>query len=383
MWMLAGVVTLIGMSIFLYRRRLEDRWRPVPLHVPRADRHAEHSRRYQPIEGALYSSVNRGRVHAPLQRIGYDQAPAVELRAKTQRWWDHLFTALGISVSCRTGNRDFDRAFYLVLDQAPVCRALTACPRTQAKMLEIRRLAEEHGVRFRQLRVRRGRVWVEVAARKRKDKPAATLLARAFVPALRELSVAMDDEIPMTARGGKDRFAWKAALIAAISSALLVTGILSILPLHFFPLPAPLASAGLVTLSLLLAAAVVALLVALTFVWLGRTSRTHLVLLELLLTGFLGATLTSYGLLRDANMTLDGSAAERHVVTVHEKTVSRSRRSTRYYLYLSDWHGQGGTRKIRVGHSLYQSVPTGRPVDIVERDGRLGIPWIRIDPGRP
>lgn len=377
MWMLTGVITLIGMTWYMIRARRENRW-PVTRISTRDFRTGKHLG--TPPEGSLYSYIDRRHL-APLQRIGYEHAPNMDLRVKRKRWWDRLFTALGISVACRTENRDFDRSFYLITDVAPVCRALKICPRTQELMLRLEALCEPNGLRFRQIVMRRGRVWLEVVSRKRKKPPHGVALAESFVPVLRELSETMDAEIPDTARNVKDHFAWKAAAIVGMSSASFFTGIYLVGKEVFVPSTPPLAEQPFIIASLIASASIVASLVVLTMTWLGRTSRTHMVLMEVIFVGSIGFALTSYTLLREANMALDFSAGERHVVQVLEKHSTHGRPSS-FYLNLEPWDDAQDVTTLRVGILLYSKVRSGYPVVIEEHPGALGIRWVRIIPPR-
>ncbi|WP_018867970.1 MULTISPECIES: hypothetical protein [unclassified Thioalkalivibrio] len=375
MWMMAGIVTLIGLAMLFYRERLEDRWRPVrfsPVDTMTGQRQE------RPPEDALYNSRDRRHL-APLERVGFHHAPDVVFRAKRRRWWDAVFTGVGLSVACRTGNRAFDRAFHLVSDQDSICRALKTCETTQRLMLQIMEICETNGYRFRQLRVRDQQVWVEVVSRRGHDRLPTVELVRAFMPSLRELSAALDGEIPEAARGRGDRSAWKAALMTGISTALLITGVVHSAGRIYVPLPNLVAPATMVPLAMVSGAVIVGALIALTIAWLGRTSRTHLVVLELVLVGFIGASITSYSLAREANMTLDFSPPELHVVEVLDKTYSPGYRRTSYYLWLKGWDGAVDRDRILVGRSLYNEADKGGQLLLKEYPGRLGFTWVRLE----
>ncbi|ADC71612.1 hypothetical protein TK90_1100 [Thioalkalivibrio sp. K90mix] len=375
MWMMVGIVTLIGMAILFYRQRLEDRWKPVRLSPvdPMTGQ-----RRERPPEDALYNSRDRRHL-APFERVGFHRAPDVGFRAKRRRWWDVVFTAIGLSVACRTGNRAFDRAFHLVSDQDSICRALKGCEKTQSLMLQILELCRIHGYRFRQLRVCDQQVWVEVVSLWGHDSLPAPELMRTFLPTLRELSAALDAEIPEAARGRGDRFAWKAALMTGISTALLITGVVHFAGRIYVPLPGLVAPGTMVPLALVSGAVIVGALIALTIAWMGRTSRTHLVVLELVLVGFIGASITSFTLAREANMTLDFSPPELHVVEVLDKSYSPGYRHTSYYLWLEGWDGAVDRNRIRVGRSLYNEANKGGQLLLKEYPGLLGFPWVRLE----
>ncbi|WP_322520549.1 hypothetical protein SR882_07050 [Guyparkeria halophila] len=379
MWMLlAGVIALIGLTVYFYRLRRDDRWKAKPL-LSRRQRKREPFQ--TPPEGTLYSFAARPS-RKTIERLGYEKAPDIHLRVKRKRWWDRLFSALGISVACRSDNPKFDRTLHLVTDAAPVCRAMQTSPKTQALMLRLADSCEPNGVRFRQFVVRRGQLWIEVVAKKRKKGSPPMVLADTFVPDLRELSEAMEQEIPETARGVEDQVNKKAALIGSICVALFLGGFLFFSRQILFPIPAPLEIWPLVEMAFVTAIAVFAALVVFTFAWMGRTTRTHVVLIEVVLTGILGAGLTSYSVLREANMAFDSSSGERHVVEVLKKEISHGHRSTSYYLHLAPWHESQGDTQLEVGTSLFNAVRSGYPLLVEEHPGALGVSWVRLIPPR-
>ena len=379
MWMLlAGFAVLIGLTAYFYRIRRDDRWKAKPL-LSKRQRKREPFQ--TPPEGTLYSVATKPS-RKTVERLGFGNAPDIHLRVKRKRWWDRLFTVLGISVACRADNPEFDRAFHLVTDIEPICRAMKTSPKTQEIMLRLADACETNGVRFRQFVIRNGQVWIEVVAKKRKKGPTPMVLAETFVPELRELSAAMEQEIPATARGIEDQVNKKAALIGSLCLALFLGGFLFFFRQIFFPIPAPLEIWPLIEMAFFTGIAVFAALVVFTFAWMGRTSRTHVVLIEVVLTGIIGAGLTSYSVLREANMAFDSSSGERHVVDVLKKEVSHGGRSTSYYLHLAPWHESQGDTQLEVGTSLFNAVRTGYPLLVEEHPGALGVSWVHLIPPR-
>ena len=134
---------------------------------------------------------------------------------------------------------------------------------------------------------------------------------------------------------------------------------------------------------MLLGLVIVAFLMTATFYMLGRSSRTHLVLIEVIFVGTFGAIATCFVELRDMNIDFDRSTSAIHSVTSIDKYVSSGRRrSNTYYLYVEDWTKQQETIKLNVNYSVYNSISIGDRVRIIERSGFLGYPWIeQIDKG--
>lgn len=99
-------------------------------------------------------------------------------------------------------------------------------------------------------------------------------------------------------------------------------------------------------------------------------------LIELLVVGSLGAAATGAAELRDMNIEFDRHLPELHAVDTVLKAVARSRRSTRYYLYVEDWEGKRSQVKLKVSAAIYERIDIGKQVVVVVRPGLLGYRWI-------
>ncbi|HVJ22016.1 MAG TPA: hypothetical protein VM686_41710, partial [Polyangiaceae bacterium] len=103
-----------------------------------------------------------------------------------------------------------------------------------------------------------------------------------------------------------DRSAGAAVLLLTASTALFLNGIFQLLRVVPPKLPIVLDNGSLVTTSVLLGLACTVALLALCVVLLRKTSRVHVVAMELLVTGTFGCITTSYGALRHVNADVDG-----------------------------------------------------------------------------
>ena len=112
---------------------------------------------------------------------------------------------------------------------------------------------------------------------------------------------------------------------------------------------------------------------------LGRSSRTHLVLIELLLLGSFGSIVTAYAELGDINVTADTSKSKQYESIVYDKQSIRGRRNaTKYYLTMRDWNVPDNVQKIkiRVPSSLYYDVTEGEHLIISQKAGYFKYRWI-------
>jgi hypothetical protein len=168
----------------------------------------------------------------------------------------------------------------------------------------------------------------------------------------------------------------RAILVLTLSSGLALTGLLHLVRLLLLPGAITVSPVQLVLVSLPIGAGLLALLVVAATTLLARSSRLHLVLLEVCLVGSFGAFASGLVATRDLNMSLDRSAASTLEAKVLDRTVSRSRRGgTRYYLVLSDWPVEG-RRKARVSYDTYARTREGDTVALRLREGWLGLRWV-------
>jgi hypothetical protein len=209
------------------------------------------------------------------------------------------------------------------------------------------------------------------------DEPAVLQrIRRDLVPPLQRAAVELKARRlhPSTRR---DPLFLKSVLVLAASTGLMINGVIQVGRIWIFHVPFTLDAGQLVAWSLLAAAVLLVLLCGAAFLLLGRSSRLHLVLLEVLLVGAFGAATTSFAELRDMNMELDTSEARTYATDIVRKTTHRGRRGRRsYYLHLRNWHDASDSVRVRVTRSEYDATSMGRPMEVRERAGALGMRWV-------
>lgn len=174
----------------------------------------------------------------------------------------------------------------------------------------------------------------------------------------------------------KDPFIIKAAVILAISSGLFFNGLAQSYRINFMDLPFTIDTGLLRTDAIIYGLGVLSAMVLATFYILGRSARTHLVLIELLLVGTAGIGLTMHAQLRDLNMDMDISATAEHTVHVYSKKVVETRRSTSYYMNVDDWTNEQRRRKVEISGAFYACISAGDKVLVEQREGYLGYRWV-------
>lgn len=354
MWFVLGLFTLLGSAVLMHRQRSADRWVGFP-------------------SGRLHFEERRhpktGKILRLFVRIDVD--PALEFELKRESWLDRLAKFLGVSREVQVGRDAFDASCYVVSDDVAVRARLRADAQLTDRLREL--VEYRVGYRFQRLVCRNGRMRIDLKPLVAKPNSPVTL------EWLRSRMEALADAAPNTPlrHSARDPYFARSILILAMSSGLAISGGLHLLRLTLTTSPFTVDLARLWALTLPVAAVLLFLLVAATAGMLARTSRAHLVLMEVLLVGSFGATSTAYTELRDFNIEADSGPVAQLTTTVHDKFERRGRRGRRsYYLVLQDWNGGGGIEKVKVSATTYRQVEQGHPVQIRQRPGALAIRWV-------
>lgn len=97
----------------------------------------------------------------------------------------------------------------------------------------------------------------------------------------------------------------------------------------------------------------------------------------LLFSVFILAPLYGYAAVISLNGILDGSTPGVYQASVVQKRISRGKTNS-YYLQLSPWGPRRTEQEVDVGRLVYERHGIGDKVDVIVRQGRLGIPWFRV-----
>ncbi|MGD8569853.1 MAG: hypothetical protein PVJ39_17335, partial [Gammaproteobacteria bacterium] len=174
----------------------------------------------------------------------------------------------------------------------------------------------------------------------------------------------------------RDPFVIKSAIILAISSGLAINGLIHLVRLTWIKLPFTVDSSQLLMDSVYWGAGIVITLLLSALVMLGRSARTHLVMIELILIGSFGAISTTAAELRDINIELDESRGHSYEVKALDKKITRSRRSSSYYLYVNDWNKEHARKKVKVPSDIYYSIEIGDLLLVKQKNGFLNYRWV-------
>jgi hypothetical protein len=323
----------------------------------------------------LKLSVLKGKVRAA--KLAVDGGDDFSFTLTPEDGLDRLSKAIGLTRECQTGDAAFDDALYICSDDAALHRMLQT---DRALRDDILRLVIDCPAMFgtlRSIEVHRGRVWI-VATPLKTDRDEAEEASRRIVPLLKNLAARLSRPQAETPES-RDPFPLRAACILAISTGLIINGgfetfrMAGSFPFMLDP-NAPVAwalSAGL---------GIVALLVVAALAWLGRSARTHLVLIELVLIGLIGATLTAYAEIHDFNIDLDRAAPTVIPASVGRLyltyTTHKNTTTTHCQLELIGWPTPAAVATREISCDFYAQLRVGQSVAVEQHPGALGWPWV-------
>ena len=354
MWFVIGLMALLGFGAWAAFDRWQVEWSGTPFGA-----------------GRFRLITYKGKVR--LLRVGLATPSALDFELKRENWIDRLATKTGFSIEPQIGRGTFDRLVYVICDD-PRFAALLRQDRTLLDRIERLCHAAPPGFRFQGLGCRRGQLWLNF----KPDGDTSGYLdaVRWSLDELAELSRELPALAPATQRK-PDRKFLRFVVIIGIAYGMFFNGMAQLFRMGIEKFPQTLDLWQLWAQALPLAVVLLSLMLFATLFLLGRSARLHLVLLEVLLVGGMGAMLTSLTELRDLNIEADQGPPASYPVPVLGKTTHRTRKGGRtYYLDVQDWSGERTTRRISVDSAIYGSVQVGGNVLVKQWPGYLHVRWI-------
>lgn len=372
MWFGFGLITLLVGFFFSMHARTRAKWRGDnrDLRINRIHWHYQ----YQEVK-------NKGALQKV--RIGVAAPPGFHFTARKEGSRDVFFKHLGVCSEIQLHDEEFDKDVYLESDAKGVGTLLSESKELRDTLLEILRYAHSNDLRGMRIRCAHERLWVEFTPKQESMLTSATYK---LVPLLHRLREGLRNS-RLTSKLLDDPFIWRAALMLSISTASVVLGCYGLIR----------ALAGRTDIvdswQLFHASAVAGLVVTAIFVVavlkvLGRSSRTHLVLIEGVLVGTFGFVLSMFALAREANISFDVQRPQfqkLHDIRVQHRITSRrrGRKDHHYYLRTADWRPDhaGERLKLEIDRSDYLLLEGKTEAILILRAGALGYQWIeRVAP---
>jgi hypothetical protein len=361
MWFLFGFITLGAFCIWSLRRRRDRAWRGE-------------ERRAGPHAYELRMTVKDGSVgHA---EIGVRCRAGFSFALTPEDDFDRWGKAIGLTQECQTGDKRFDDAIYVQSGDPALHHLLQSDPRLRDAILTLQAECNRILGGLRAIEVHGGRAWVSTIPREN-DVADVEAGSTQLVPTLNAFAERLSRQ-RIGQAPGRDLFPLRAACLLAISTGLaLYGGVALFLSVPIRPFVVMANPAAPVSLAVPTGICIGALLALAALAWLRRSTRTHLVLLEVIFIGMPGAILTAYDRFHDFNIDLDRDAPamiEAEITGLHETTAGRRRRYC--HMELSGWPSATRGASVEIPCYRYRRLSVGQRVDMEQHPGALGWPWV-------
>lgn len=356
MWFAFGFVTLLAGFAFSWYVRVHHRWKGETLRVDAQ---------------AVERRIGKSKSGQWVDRLGVRVPPGSAFKLRSEGAHDRFFKHLGIAAEIPLLNRDVDRTLYLECEDRAVARWIDG-DAGLARTLVALCTYSGHGHEVAALERAEGRLWLDIDKRGDTSIEGATM---ALAPQLAAVAAALERIGPRSVE--PDGFVRRAALLLSLNTAVAVAGLLlwvgtglhyeMLEPGRFFVTTLP------VSLGAVLLFAYAA------FRLLGRTSRTHLVLIEIALVGTAGFLAFAYGLGRAANAHFDDAPAQVFMIEefgTQEYACGKRKRSTCYQLDLPALPELRDDTSLTIDASLYHRLRGAPAIRLALKPGALGAPWI-------
>lgn len=360
MWFLFGLVTIILCVGFELWRRQLSRWD--------ADGKTRSGHDYK---------IKNDKGNASLVYLGVACPDVASFSIRRQSAWDAFCNRIGLSREYQTGDKDFDDAFYLVTDKKSLHYAISSSQRFRVAIQQMMNYGSASRLQAYVLHCRNGRLWIELSVGHMYAQEDIEFASAALCEDFAMVAKLVADVVQGSGSRWNDPFVVKAIVILAISSGSAINAVVQYVRHRFVWEPFTVDYTLILVDAIKYAVPLVVLLGLFTVFWLGRSARTHMVLLELSTIGALGIYLSLAFEVRDINIEWDINPPQVFASEVVRKYTSRSRRGgTSHYLIVKNWNCACPPYKFKVSSTTYGSAAVGRPVSITQHSGHLGYPWI-------
>lgn len=364
MWFLFGFITLISFTGYFIYKRIDSSWKGISAYTTDKQPFQYQKNHHKNKLQSLLISVA-----AP---VGYD------FIIKREGVLESLAKGLGISKEVQIGVEEFDSHVYVASDDELFHQVLASHEGVRAALLEIVRYLN-NGYNFRSMRCNGGRLWVKL--KPGKDIGVADMGSEfvELVGYLHRVANALPDTPPAGRERWRDPFVLKAALLLALCTALFINGMVHSARLVYTTQPSLVDVSPVVRDALMLGGAIVFFMVVALFALLGRSARTHLVLIEIFTIGAVGAVSSSFVELRDMNMEFDSGPAYQTTVIAESVRTRKGHRRTppAYFVTVRPVQGDSYRRvEYEITSHLYGRIRPGDRLIITEKSGYLNYRWV-------
>jgi hypothetical protein len=306
--------------------------------------------------------------------------PGFYFRIKRENQWDRRAKLIGLSVERQLADPDFDTNLYLASDDPGWHERLSSDPELRTLIKELFRDAH-----VKSLTCEGQHLWLEAKVLA-SEIPLEYLNGAVVKHIVSGLHTISDNLSALAKQSGirhRDPYAWRSIALVSLSSAAFMLATAEWFRFYWIETRLVILDwVGLLVLALPAALLMLFLLLAISAAWLRGSSHAHIVMLEILITGGLGITMSSYALLRDANCNFDRSVSTTYSISITNKYMSHHRRGPdRFYLDVSAPSAADIPSRIEVDRGTYRRAEIGSNMVIYIKPGYLGYRWIEAIEG--
>lgn len=315
------------------------------------------------------SYTKRAKNQPSMLRVSVSGTSNSEFEIVRETWSLKLFKALGITNEIQTGDREFDRKYYIISDDPLFASAYFM------DVAKINAASEIFGLGFTEIKFGGGQFecgWKNYKLKKEADFS----FVESAVPHLSGLTKGIPDQPSFGDYAPSHKSSNSVHPIVMISIVLFLVGgaALMIGIIKYQPLDNALYMA-IYTLKYSMSAYFVYVFLS-TMIIRGRSS-SYKDFITIVIASLIAFPIAGWGFTAFANGYFDESPSAYHSVLVMKKNITHSKDGRHYKVYFKSWRIGKDREKIEVKREIYERVAVGESVmEIETKPGRLGFEWV-------
>jgi len=309
--------------------------------------------------------------------LGLDLSDRVRFIMRREGMFDRIAKWVGIAREWQTRDSAFDDTVFVICDDPVLLDDISADAKLRAAVEQLLKRPS-----IKSLHCADGTVWIVMtkfddAWRELDDDYLALAVKQSVGTDLIEVRERLQEVRAAPWTSDRDPVAARQQVLLAVSFVIGVAGIAAFLWSLGSGLPIQIVYDAIERRSLVVTAIVAAIFLGVLVTMIGRTSRTHLVLLEIVFVALPGAWFISRGVLTLENQRADSSQRLEHVTPLVDVYMQRGRRSTSYYLVVESWPDpRMESTKLQVDASVYREFRRDDCAKFTLRNGLYGDLWL-------
>ncbi len=317
---------------------------------------------------SYFLKINQNRGQFQSMTIGIPFGHQIAFTMAKEQKWDIFFKNIGFSIEFQTGDPVFDQKIYIAAEHPLFCRSLA----NQAKIREL--ILELFDAGFDKL-WSDGRFLYLQSKQNLSSGPwisKAGSLVNLFHQFFKTNFISF----------GRDPFAYRAIIVESIVWGIASYSVVSYFESYVYREDFHLNHTALLKYGLSFSIGVLVLLMFFIILFLKRTSRSHIILVECLVLLVFSLPIAGMQLASDVNRGFDRSESEISEVKIINLTRKQHRRRrSSYYTYHMKVNKVSGPvefpEDIKVSLDIYQQLREETQIKIETGKGYLNVPWYR------